>query len=164
MNWPEPIFTAISPPGTALEWLAFELAGEVDHDAVAGLDLGVLAFCRIGSVLLGDALHALVDFGVGDFRDEPLDLDGAEIAERNRRKNFERERVGEIGVAGDDAVDFGFLVRDRDLGLACQPQAPLLDDFGVEFADDGLDGLRHHRAAIDLAQVRDRHLAGPEAA
>ena len=38
------------------------------------------------------------------------------------------------------------------------------DDLGVELANERLDGLRHHGLAVDLAQVRHRHLARPEAA
>ena len=139
-------------------------AGEVDHDAIALLDLGALAFRRIGLVLLGDLLQRLVDLGVGDLGDQPLQRDGAEVGERDRRQHLERQRVGEIGLPADDAIDLGLLVRDRDLRLAREPQPALLDDLGIELADDGLDRLRHHRAAVDLAQVRHRHLAGTEAA
>ena len=54
MNWPEPTFTRDVGAGAALERRAVDRAGEVDHDAVAGLDLGALAFRRVRLVLLGD--------------------------------------------------------------------------------------------------------------
>ena len=61
--------------GAALERLAVDLAGEVDDDAVALLDLGALALGGVGLVLLGDLAERLVDLGVGDLGGQPLELD-----------------------------------------------------------------------------------------
>ena len=150
--------------GAAGERGAVDAADEVDHHAVAVLDLGALGLRLKRFVLLGDLLERVVDLAVGDLGDQLFQLDGAEVGERDRRQHLERQRVGEVGLAADDAVDLGLLVRDRDFRLARKPQPPLLDDLRVELADHGLDRLRHHRAAIDLAQMRHRHLAGTEAA
>ena len=95
--------------GAALERLAVDLAGEVDHDAVAVLDLGALVFRRIGLVLLGDLVERLVDFGVGHLGGEALELEGLEVAELDLRQHFERQRIGEIGLAADHALDLGLL-------------------------------------------------------
>jgi hypothetical protein len=149
--------------GTAREYFAVDAADEVDDHAVAVFDLGALAFRRIRLVLIGDLLQRLVYLGVADLRDEPLELDRAEVRERDRRQHLERKSIGQIGLPADDAIDLGLLVRDRDLRLAREPEPALLDDLRVHLADDGVDRLRHHRSAIDLAQMRHRHLAGTEA-
>ena len=150
--------------GAALERLAVELAGEVDDDAIALLDLGAFALGGVGLVLLGDLVERLVDLGVGDLGGQPLELYAAEVGELDLRQHFERERVGEIDIAGDDALDLRLLVRNGDLRLHGEPEAALLHDLGIHLADHGLNRLGHDRAAIDLAQVRHRDLAGPEAA
>jgi hypothetical protein len=56
-----------------------------------------------------------------------------------------------------------FLGRHGDLGLGRQPEAALREDLRVGVADGLVDGLRHHRAAIDLLEMAHRHLAGTEA-
>ena len=52
--------------GAALERHAVDLAGEVDHDTVAGLGLAALGLGRERPVLLGDLRQRLIDLGVGD--------------------------------------------------------------------------------------------------
>ena len=84
-------------------------------DAVAVLGLGALALGRERTVLLGDALHRLVDLGVGHLGDEPLELDALEIGELDRRQDFDRDRVGEIGLAVDHLLDRVLLLRQRHL-------------------------------------------------
>ncbi len=54
--------------GAALERRAVDLAGEVDRHAVAVLGLGALALGGERPALLGDAVHRLVDLGVGRLR------------------------------------------------------------------------------------------------
>ena len=148
--------------GPARERGAVDAADEVDDHAVTLLGLGALAFRGIRLVLIGDLLHRVVDLAVGNVGDQPLQLDAAEVAERDRGQHLERQCVGEIGLTVDDAIDLSLFIRDRHLRLARKPQAALLDDLGIELADDGLDRLRHDRAAVELAQVRDRHFAWTE--
>ena len=50
------------------------------------------------------------------------------------------------------------------LRLHGELEAAFADDLGIEFADQRLDGLGHHRLAVDLLEMRDRHLARTEAA
>src|SRR6202012_3843995 len=44
-----------------------------------------------------------------------------------------------------------------------EPETALGEDLRVGVANRLLDGLRHHRAAVNLLQMADRHLAGTEA-
>ena len=60
-------------------------------------------------------------------------------------------------------LDGLLLGRHRDLGLGRQAEAALREDLRVGIADGLIDGLRHHRAAIDLLEVAHRHLAGTKA-
>ena len=75
MKVPEPTLTPTSSPVPPSNGCAVDLAGEVDDDAVALLDLGALAFGRVGLVLLGDLVERLVDLGVGHLGDQALELD-----------------------------------------------------------------------------------------
>ena len=84
--------------GAALERGAVDLAGEVDHGAIALLNLGALAFRRIRLVLLGDVFQRLVDLGIGDLGREALERDGLEIAERDGRQHLEGQRIGKVGL------------------------------------------------------------------
>src|SRR3989442_15051513 len=65
--------------GAALERLTVELAGKVDHDPIAVLDLRPLAFGRKRPVLLGNLVERFVDLRLGDFGDQTLELDAREI-------------------------------------------------------------------------------------
>ena len=81
----------------------------------------------------------------------------------DRGHDLDRDGVGEIGFAGEDVLDRFFLRRHGDLGLGRQPEAALGEDLRIGVADGLVDGLRHHRAAIDLLEMADRHLARTEA-
>src|SRR5262249_44025020 len=96
--------------------------------------------------------------------DLALELDALEIRQLDLRQYLERERIGEVGLSADDLFDRGRFVRNRDLRFHGKLETAVADDLGVELADYRLDGLGHHRLAVDLSQVRDRHLAGSEAA
>ena len=63
--------------GTALERLAADLAGEVDHDAIAVLDLATLALGGIRRGSLGDPSDCFIDLGLGHLGHQPLELDAA---------------------------------------------------------------------------------------
>ena len=136
---------------------------EVDGDAIAVFGLGALALRGIGTVLVGDALDRIVDIGVGHLGDRLLDREALEIGELDRGHDFDRHRVGEIGFAGEDVLDGFFLGRHRDLRLGRQAEAALGENLRIGIADGLVDGLGHHRAAIDLLEMAHRHLAGTEA-
>jgi hypothetical protein len=91
--------------GAAVERRAVDGALEGDRDAVAGFGLGALALRGIGAVLVGDPLDGLIDIGVGDLGDRLLDRKALEIGELDRRHDLDRNRVGEIGFAGEDVLD-----------------------------------------------------------
>ena len=67
-------------------------------------------------------------------------------------------------MPADDLLDLGLFVRERDLGFHGELEAAIADDLGVELADHRLDGLGHDGLAVDLLEMRDRHLARAEAA
>ena len=150
--------------GAALERHALERAGEVDDDPIALFDLAALPLGRERPVLLGDPVERFADLGVGHFRHRTLELDALEIGELDLRQHLDRQRIGEVGLPADDLLDLGLLVRDRDLGLHGELETMIGDDLGVELANQRLDGLGHHGLAVDLLEVRHRHLARPEAA
>ena len=149
--------------GAAVERHAVDGALEVDGDAVAVLGLGALALGVIGPALVGDALDGFVDIGIGDFDHRLLDREALEVGELDRRHDLDRNRVGQVGLAGEQFLDLGCLGRHGDLRLGREAKAAIGEDLGVGVADGLVDGLGHHRAAIDLLQMADRHLAGTEA-
>src|SRR5262249_10126642 len=148
--------------GPAFEWLAFDRAGERDRHAIVLGRLHARRARRVGPVLLDDAFETLVDFGVGDVRRQFRQLDGLEIAERNRRHDLERHRVIEIALAGDQLLDCAFLGWKRDLRVSGKLVAVLGDNLVVGVANGRLDYLGHRRAAIHTLEVGDRYLAGTE--
>ena len=148
--------------GAAVERHAVDAALEVDGDAIAGFGLGALGLRGVAAVLVGDALDRLIDIGVGDLDHRLLDGKALEVGELDRGHDLDRNRVGQIGFAGQDVLDGLLFRRHRDLGLGRKPKAALGEYLRIGVADGLLDGLRHHRAAIDLLEVADRHLAGTE--
>ena len=149
--------------GAAVERHAIDGALEVDGDAIAVLGLGAVALGRIGTVLVGNALDGVIDIAVGHVDDRLLDRKALEVGELDRRHHFDRHRVGEIGLAGEQLLDLVLLGRHRDLRLGRKTEAAIGEDLRVGVADGLVDGLGHHRAAIDLLQMAHRHLAGTEA-
>lgn len=92
-----------------------------------------------------------------------FDLEGLEVGERDRRHHFDRNRVGQIGLAAQQLLDILLLRRHGDLRLGREAEAAFGEQLRVGVANGLVDGFGHHRAAIDLLQVRDRHLARTEA-
>src|SRR5262249_47019235 len=151
--------------GAAFERRTVDPAVEIDDDTVAPLDLAALALGGERPVLFGNLADRLIDLGVGDLGDRTLELDPLEIAELDLRQDLERELAGWVGGVGLSAgalLDLRLLVRDRPLGLHGEFEPTVAHDLGFELADHRLDGLRHHRLAVDLLQVGDGHLARTE--
>ncbi|OIQ69817.1 hypothetical protein GALL_485780 [mine drainage metagenome] len=146
-----------------IERRAIEGALEGDRDAVPGFGLGALALCGEAAVLLGDALDGIVDLGVRHLCDRLLDREALEIGELNRGHNLDRNGIGEIGLSGEDVIDFLLLRRHRDLGFGRQSEAALREELRVGVADGLVDGLRHHRTAVHLLEVAHGHLARTKA-
>ena len=81
----------------------------------------------------------------------------------DRRHDLDRDRVGQVGSCRRaDVFDLLLLGRHRDLRLGRETEAALGENLRVGVADRLVDGLGHHRAAIDLLQMAHRHLAGTE--
>ena len=106
----------------------------------------------------------MIDLGIGHRRGQPFELDGLEIGERDRRHDLHLDRVGEVGFAVDDAFDGALVRRQHHLGLGGELEAVIGDDLAVGLADRGFDHLGHGGLAVEALEMRDRHLAGPEAA
>src|SRR5262249_44595922 len=148
----------------ALERLAVHRADELDHDTVALLDLAALALRAERAARVRYAADRLVDLVGGPLGREPLERDLLEVGERDRRHHLERHRIGEIGLAVDDLLDLALALRHGDLRVHGELEAVVGDDLGVGLAHQLVDRLGHDAAAIDLLEVGDRNLAGPEAA
>jgi len=103
-----------------------------------------------------------IDIGVGDVDDGLFDIEALEVGELNRRHHFDRNRIGEIGLAGEQFLDLFRLGRHRYLGLGRKTEAALGENLRIGVADSLVDGLGHHRAAINFLEMTYRHLAGPE--
>ena len=149
--------------GAAFERVAADLSDEGDRHAIVLRGLGVFTLVGERPVRIGDALERVADFAVGDLGGELGQFDRAKIRQLDRRQDFHRNRIGEIGFAGDQFLDLGLFRRQRDLRLHRETEFVVGDDLRVALAHDGLDRFGHHRAAIDALEVIDRHLAGTEA-
>ena len=149
--------------GAAFERHAVDRADERDRHPVAALRRASLGLCRIGPVLRGDLPQRVVDLLIGHRRGDPLERDRLEIGERDRRHHLDGDRIGEVGLALDDALDLVLVLGHRDLRIHRELEPAIGDDLGVGLAHQLLDGLGHHRAAIDALEMGDRHLARPKA-
>ena len=152
--------------GATLERLAVLGALERHRDPIALFGrFGLVCRFRLGDerpVGVGDPLQRLVDFGIGHLGGEPLQLDGLEIGERDRRQNFDLDLVGKVGFAFDHAFDRALV--GHDLGLGGELVAVVGDDLAVGLAHRVFDHLGHGGLAIETLEVRDRNLARTEAA
>ncbi len=149
--------------GPAFERHAVDRPRERDRHAVAALGGAALGLGGIGPVLVGDLLQGVVDVLVGYGGGELFQLDRLEIGQRDLGHHFQRHRIGEVGPALDHALDLVLVLGHRDLGVQRQLETVIGDDLGVGLAHHQVDGLGHHRAAIDPLEMGDRHLARPEA-
>ena len=91
------------------------------------------------------------------------DLEAAHVRHVEGGDDFIGDGKFEIGGAVQDLVGFLLVLGHGDLGLRCSPLATLGKDRGRLFLDHLVDELRHDRLAVHLLQMRDRHLARPEA-
>ena len=149
----------------ALELGAVDAADEIDGDAVAGLRLGALLARLEGAAVLGHPLQGLVDLLVGGLQHELLDRHVGEIGELEARQHLELHLEGEVALGIEGTLDDVLLLvlRELDLRLEGEAQALVSDDLLVSLVDGVLQNVGHHRLAVDLAQMRHRHLAGAEA-
>lgn len=83
--------------------------------------------------------------------------------EFDRRNDFVGDREFEIGLGVQDLVGFRLVLGHRDFGLGCRLLAAAREDFRRLFTNDLVDEIGHDRLAVNLLQVRNRHLAGTEA-
>ena len=113
--------------------------------------------------MLGDLLQRVIDLGIGDVGDDLFDLEGAEIGKRDRRHDFDGHGIAQVRLAVEHALDLGLLGRQRHLRLGGELEAAFGENLGIGVAHRLLDSLGHHRLAVDLLEVTDRHLAGAEA-
>ena len=164
MKVPDPTFTATSPPVPPSNGSPSSVPVKSMTTRSPFSTLPPSPFAANGRFCSAILSSASPTCGVGHLRHRTLELDALEIGELDLRQHLDRERIGEIGLPADDLGDLGLLVRDRDLGFHGELEAMIGDDLGVELANHRLDGLRHHGLAVDLSQVRHRHLARPEAA
>ncbi len=145
----------------AFERLTVDPAHEVDHDHVAVSRLDRLACASlIGAVLRGKLGHSLIDLSVAGRIDGTLQLQCGHIHRLELGDQFDRDLVGEVGLAREDLFHVRFELQVR---LAGGPQLIVVQRLLGAFAEGLFDHLAHQRAAVDAAHVRRRHLAGAEA-
>ncbi len=147
----------------ALEFLAADLAHEGETETVAVFHDGVVALVGIAAVLREHALHFGFDFLVGDVDDRLVELDALDIHQGDSGQDFIFDFESEIGLAIENVIDDALVLRQVDLGLGGGALFALVQ----RIRDGGVDrvghDLGHGRAAIDLLEMRGRHLARAEA-
>ena len=147
--------------GAAVEGHAVDLADIVDGDAVAVFRLARLGL--VGPRGFGDALDLLVDLGLRNVEHLPGHGDVGKFLDLDRRDDLIGELEFEIRAAGQDLLGFLLVLGHGDLGLHRGLFAAVGDDVARRVRQDLVDDFGHERLAVDLAQMRDRHLAGAEA-
>ena len=78
-------------------------------------------------------------------------------------QGLEGHREGEIALPGEHALDLVLVLGEIDVGLVRGPLVAVADGLAARLLDRLLQHLGHHRAAVELLDVRDRHLALAEA-
>ena len=139
-----------------LERLTLHAADEVDGQpvAVGGGTLDRL----VVEVALGERLQLGLDLLVGDRDDGALDGDRLQAGHLDGRQHLVLDVKREVAVAGKHLAH-GALV-EVDVGLQRWLLFALLDRLLDAGRQHVVDDLGHRRAAVHLAQVRHRHLAG----
>ena len=128
--------------------------------------ISAVAPCRligIAAALLREPVDRGLDIGRLDVGDWTLERDFGEIADFECRQHLERDLEVEVAARFQGRLDRGLIGRQLDLRLAGEAQAVVVDDLLVRAGDGFLHDVGHHRLAVDLAQMLDRHLARPEA-
>ena len=146
----------------AFELHAIDTADKIDRQPItlAGRSLGLRLVLDGALHQIGDRLvHGLVG-NVGDF---PLELQGGEIGHRDAGKNLELHGEGEIALPREHLLDLFLVLGEIDVGLVRRPLVAILHGLAARLLHRLLHDLGHHRTAIQLLDVRNRHLALAEA-
>ena len=146
----------------ALELLLAHAAGEIDGEPVAVARRPV-RFHLVAGRPLGQARHALVDRLLGDLGHRALELELGEIRERDLGQGLVGHREGEIALARKHALELFLVLAEVDVGLVRCALLALLDGLAARLLDGLLQHLCHHRAAVELLEVRHGHFALAEA-
>ena len=148
--------------GAAFERRALERTFKIDGDAVAVG--GAFGLGDERTILIGDRLQRLIDLFVGHLGSEPGELDALEIGERDRGNDLHLDRIREVGLAFDDSLNRALVRRQHNLRLDRKLDSRVGDDLRIGLAHGSFDHLGHGGFAVQALEVRDRNLAGPEAA
>src|SRR5690606_16413845 len=128
---------------------------EIDDQAIAGATRARLGRRLVLLEALGEALERLGDRVLADLGDLAGQLDRLEVDLGHLGQHLDRHGELEVGAL----VERG----DLDLGAQRRAQVVVGDRLLRAPVDRLLEHLAHDRAAVLLAQQRDRHLARPEA-
>ena len=145
----------------AIKDLAVDLALEVDGQPVARFGAFALGALGERATRVGKPLQRSLDLALFDLGDRALERNFGEVANFELRQHLERDLERQVAARLERRLDLGGFAGQLDLGLHRQPQA--LDDLLLRRVESLLHHLGHHRAAIDLLQVRHRHLARAKA-
>ena len=151
------------PALAALERRAVDRSIEIDGDAIVDLRGRARRLLGIGPALLSDPVDRGLDIGRIDIGDRTLKRNLREIADFEHRQHLERDLEVEVAAGLERRVDRRLIGRQLDLWLPGEAQAVVVDDLLVRCGDGFLHHVGHHRLAVDLPQVLDRHLSRTEA-
>src|SRR6185437_7342276 len=151
------------PAFAALKGNAVDGSIEIYRDAVMRLGSRARRLVTVRATLPDKPVERGVDIGWFDVGGQALERDLREIANLEDRQNLERDLEVEIAAGLEGGFDRGLVARKLDLGLAGEAQMVVVDDLLVGAGDGLLDDFGHHRLAVNLAQMLDRHLARAEA-
>ena len=105
----------------------------------------------------------LIDMSIGDLDDMAVELKRADIGDLETGDHLEGHRVGKIALTRKDFFDFVLVFGQRHIGLVGRLEVAFLNKLLAGLIELLLNDLGHDRLAVDAAQMRYRHLAGPEA-
>ena len=119
--------------------------------------------CLVGRVPLPEEFDLLLDIFLAGLGDLFLNRDRLQVGKLELRQNLERHGVFEVGGALDDALHGRLILGKLDVRLQGGPLLAVGNGFGAGLAHRLLDDLGHDRASVELAYMRKRNLARPEA-
>ena len=92
-----------------------------------------------------------------------LELQRGEVGDGDLGQHLERHGEGQIALAGQHALDLVLVLGQIDVRLVRGALVAVGQRLAARLLDGLLQHLGHHRAAVELLEVRDRHLALAEA-
>ena len=146
---------------TAFEGFAVDATQEVDDELISVSRLRRLAALLFkGAVLLGDFLQLPVYLFVARIIDRARERQGRRVHRLEFRHQLDRQIEGEIGAAGEHALE---IAREVDIRGSSRADLGVVDGLLLGFLQGLLDHFLHQTLAVHLAHMGRRDLARTEA-